>query len=316
MACLGAAGDEKRQCLVINDEETFAEIVTLEDGSLTPTGKKLRIVEPGETGEGIVGAQRIAGCGDKGKPAKGGKFSEADGEGIAVSQGYVYIAGSHSCSGGGKYKPSSYLLSRAKLVGPGEFPHGKSAVVERSWRGADMLFHSDAGTAFGEPKEVGTNIEGIAVIGEYLYAGLRTPVAGSSAFLIRAPVDALFAPGTASLSADLVKTRSLPLGERTGVRDLAALADGSLLILSGPSKSQDVDYKIWHLPNPVWDAQPTALLVVKTKAKARDEKGEDETPKAESLTVIEQSGKTVVVVVNYDNVDEGAPARHEFNIGP
>src|SRR5258708_7638552 len=57
MACLGAAGDEKRQCLVINDEETFAEIATLKDGSLTPTGKKLRIVEPGETGEGIVGAQ-------------------------------------------------------------------------------------------------------------------------------------------------------------------------------------------------------------------------------------------------------------------
>jgi hypothetical protein len=114
----------------------------------------------------------------------------------------------------------------------------------------------------------------------------------------------------------MVKTRSLALGEATGVRDLAALADGSLLILSGPSLNQDVDYKIWHLPNPVWNAQPTALLVVKTKAKAKDEKGEDETPKAESLTVIAQSERTVVVVVNYDNIDEGAPARHEFNIGP
>jgi hypothetical protein len=316
MACLGAAGDEKRQCLVINDEETSAEIATLKDESLKPTGKKLRIVETGESGDGIVGAQRIAGCGDKGRSSKGGKFSEVDGEGVAVSQGYVYIAGSHSCSGGGKYKPSSYLLSRARLAGPEAFPHGKSAVVERSWRGADMLFHSDAGSAFGEPKKVGTNIEGIAVIGEYLYAGLRTPVAGSSAFLIRAPVDALFAPGTAPLSADMVKTRSLALGEATGVRDLAALADGSLLILSGPSLNQDVDYKIWHLPNPVWNAQPTALLVVKTKAKAKDEKGEDKTPKAESLTVIAQSERTVVVVVNYDNIDEGAPARHEFNIGP
>jgi hypothetical protein len=316
MACLGAAGDKKRQCLVINDEETFAEIATLEDESLKPTGKKLRIVEPGESGDGILGAQRIAGCGGDGKPSKGGKFSEVDGEGIAVSQGYVYIAGSHSCSGGGKYKPSSYLLSRAKLVGPGEFPHGKSAVVERSWRGADMLFHSDAGAAFGEPKKVGTNIEGIAVVGEYLYAGLRTPVDGSSAFLIRAPVDALFAPGTEPLSGDLVKTRSLTLGEDTGVRDLAALADGSLLILSGPSKNQDIDYKIWHLPNPVWTSEPTALVVVKTKAKGRDEKGKEETPKAESLTIIEQRGKSAVVVVNYDNVDEGAPARHELNIGP
>lgn len=316
MACLGAPGAEKRQCLVINDEETFAEIATLEDESLKPTGKKLRIVEPGESGDGILGAQRIAGCGGDGKPSKGGKFSEVDGEGIAVSQGYVYIAGSHSCSGGGKYKPSSYLLSRARLVSPEAFPNGESAVVERSWRGADMLFHSDAGTAFGEPKEVGTNIEGIAVIGEYLYAGLRTPVDSSSAFLIRAPVDALFAPGTEPLSGDLVKTRSLTLGEDTGVRDLAALADGSLLILSGPSLNQDVDYKIWHLPNPVWTSEPTALVVVKTKAKGRDEKGKEETPKAESLTIIEQRGKSAVVVVNYDNVDEGAPARHELNIGP
>jgi Protein of unknown function (DUF3616) len=310
MACLGAAGDEKRQCLVINDEETFAEIAIFKDGSLTPTGKKLRIVESGEAGDSIVGAQRNPGCGNKGKPGKAGKFSEIDGEGVAVSQGYVYIASSHSCSGGGKYKPSSYLLSRARLAGPDAFPHGKSAVVERSWRGADMLFHSDAGGAFGEPKEVGTNIEGVAVIGEYLYAGLRTPVSGSSAFLIRAPVEALFAPGTAPLSGDLVKTRSLMLGADTGVRDLAALADGSLLILAGPSLSQDVDYKIWHLPNPVWTSQPTALVVVKTKAKA------EEKPKAESLTVIEQSGKSVVVVVNYDNINEGAPARHEFNIGP
>jgi hypothetical protein len=70
------------------------------------------------------------------------------------------------------------------------------------------------------------------------------------------------------------------------------------------------------LPNPVWTSEPTALVVVKTKAKGRDEKGKEETPKAESLTIIEQRGKSAVVVVNYDNVDEGAPARHELNIGP
>jgi hypothetical protein len=72
MACLGAAGDETHPCLVINDEETFAEIATLKDRSLKPTGKKLRIVEAGESGDGIVGAQRIAGCGDKGKTSHAG----------------------------------------------------------------------------------------------------------------------------------------------------------------------------------------------------------------------------------------------------
>src|SRR5262249_17125214 len=165
-------------------------------------------------------------------------------------EGYVYIASSHSCSGAGKYKPSSYLLARSRLSGPAAFPSGAAAEVERSWRGADMLIHSDAWKAFGRPAEKGTNIDGSPVGGKHPYAGLRTPISDSSAFLVRAPVDARFAPGTAPLGGDLVETRTLPLGEKTGVRDLAALADGSLLILSGPTKDQPkVDYAIWHLPN-------------------------------------------------------------------
>jgi len=306
MACLGGANDSMRECLVVNDEETFAEIAILKDRSLRPTGRRLSIVEPGESGKGIVGTQRIADCGDQ------GKFGDADGEGIAVSQGYVYIASSHSCSGAGKYKPSNYLLSRSRLAGPAAFPFGASAVVERSWRGADMLIALDAAKAFGKPKKSGTNIEGIAVVGEHLYAGLRTPLGDGSAFLIRAPIDALFAPGTAPLRKDLVETRSLSLGEKTGVRDLAALADGSLLILSDPSKDQPkVDYKIWHLPEPVWSADPIELVVVRTKAKPKDA---DEKAKAESLTVLEQNGSNVVVMVNYDNIDEGAPAKHELDV--
>src|SRR5262249_34063688 len=153
------------------------------------------------------------------------------------------------------------------------------------------------------------------VVGEHLYAGLRTPVASSSTFLVRARVDALFAPGVGPLTKDLVETRPLRLGENAGVRDLAALSDGGLLILSGPAVDQpDVDYKIWHLPTPIWDrnTNPTCLMVVKTKAKAKDK---NEIPKAESLTVIEQDDKSAVVVVNYDNVDEGAPTKHVLNLG-
>ena len=46
---------------------------------------------------------------------------------------------------------------------------------------------------------------------------------------------------------------------------------------------------------------------------AQDDKSE-EMPKAEASTIIEQTGDNVVLMVNHDNVDEGAPSRHEINL--
>jgi hypothetical protein len=40
----------------------------------------------------------------------------------------------------------------------------------------------------------------------------------------------------------------------------------------------------------------------------------EEIPKAEAIAIIEQAGDKVVLIVNYDNVDEGAPSRHEINL--
>jgi len=308
MACLGKMTDQTRECLVINDEETFAEIAVLKDRSQRPTGKVLSIVSRGETGKAIVGTARDGVCDGK------GKFGELDGEGIAVAQEYAYIISSHSCSGSGKYKPSSYLISRFRFAGSAGFLSGASVVVERSWRGADMLIHSSAGFAYGKPKGSGTNIEGVAVVGEHLYAGLRTPMVKTAAVLIRASVNALFELGKEQLSAEQVETRPLSLGENAGIRDLAALNDGSLLILSGPTLEQsEVDYQIWRLPAPIWSSAPLPLAIVKTNAKAKDS---GQVPKAEALTVIDQSDNRVVVLVSYDNIDEGAPTIHEVNLNP
>jgi hypothetical protein len=53
------------------------------------------------------------------------------------------------------------------------------------------------------------------------------------------------------------------------------------------------------------------LVTIETKVKAKDK---DEIPKAEAITIIEQAGDKVVFIVSYDNVDEGAPSRHEINL--
>jgi hypothetical protein len=51
-----------------------------------------------------------------------------------------------------------------------------------------VLLGSNFSDAYGKPKGAGTNIEGIAIIGDRLYAGLRTPTGSSEAFIVSAPV--------------------------------------------------------------------------------------------------------------------------------
>jgi hypothetical protein len=307
MTCLGKAGDAKRECFVINDEETFGEVAILTEEGLKPTEKVLHFTRKGESGEGVLGiARKPPKCRDE------GKFGELDGEGVGRAADYVYVVSSHSCSGGKKYKPSSYLLVRFKPASSNAFIGDTPPAVERSWRAADALLASDVRSAYGDKKGKGTNIEGIAIAGERVYFGLRTPVEAGTAYIVSAPANDLFAPGTQALKSGVVKTRSLSLGKKTGIRDLAALENGGLLILSGPSvDQQEVGYKIWHLAAPISTSEPVALVTIETKVKAKDRA---EIPKAEAITIIEQAGDKVILIVNYDNVDEGAPSRHEINL--
>jgi Protein of unknown function (DUF3616) len=313
MACLaekpaaGGGGDLVRECVAIIDEESFAEIAILSEKGLKPTGST---VELSEAKPDITGAQRVAPCKKADKD-----FGEFDGEGIAIADGYVYFTGSHSCSGKNKYKPSSYLLARFKHSSATSFLDGNPA-VERTWRGADMLLNSPVKDSYGAEKGKGTNIEGLAVTGGRLYVGLRTPVGGNEAYILSAPVAKLFASGQQPLDANSVKPISLKLGEGTGIRDLAALQSGGLLILSGPTiEQEEIPYRIWHLPPPLDPngAGLTELAIIKSKAVAK--KG---LPKAESITVLQESPATkkITVLVNYDNIDEGAPARHELTLKP
>jgi hypothetical protein len=312
MACLaekpaaGGGGDLVRECVAIIDEESFAEIVTLSQKGLKPTG---RTVELSEAEPAITGTQRVAPCKKADKD-----FGEFDGEGMAIADGYVYFTGSHSCSGKNKYKPSSYLLARFKHSSATSILDG-NPVLERTWRGADMLLNSPVKDSYGGEKGKGTNIEGLAVTGGRLYVGLRTPVGGNEAYILSAPVAKLFASGQQPLD-EKAGPIALKLGEGVGIRDLAALQSGGLLILSGPTiEQEEIPYRIWHLPPPLDPngAGLTELAIIKSKAVAK--KG---LPKAESITVLQESPATkkITVLVNYDNIDEGAPARHELTLKP
>ena len=72
-------------------------------------------------------------------------------------------------------------------------------------------------------------IEGIAVSGEDALFGLRSPCVGANAYVMRVPLAALFQDAV-----PVGSTSELALGDNVGVRDLAKV-EGGVLILSGRS---------------------------------------------------------------------------------
>jgi hypothetical protein len=83
------------------------------------------------------------------------------------------------------------------------------------------------------------------------------------------------------------------------------------LILSGPTGTDRGDYKIWYLPTPIASSQLAPLTSVTTTTKP---KNPTEQPKAESITVINQTADKITVVMSYDNIDEGAPTTYELQL--
>lgn len=314
MACLGPAADASRECFVINDEERFGEVATLtKDGfAINPNAPRtIEFVKKNEDGKNVLGKARVPKC-------EKDKFDELDGEGVAIAGDLVYVVSSHSCSGGGEYKPSSYLLVRFKANSASSFKGASQPAVERSWRLADALLGSNIGIVkdgYGGPKGEGTNIEGIAVIGNRLFAGLRTPLGPGSgeAFIVSALVENLFAGDGEPLKDGKVDTFSVKLGKNAGIRDLAALRSGGLLILSGPAGEEpDVPYQLWLLKEPKQDAELKPLAMVTTSTPGKDGK----LAKAETVTVEEETAAALKVLVLYDNIDEGEPTRYEIKLPP
>ncbi|MBB2961323.1 DUF3616 domain-containing protein [Methylobacterium sp. R2-1] len=247
IACILRASG-KRRCLVVNDEGRKAQFLTIDDRDIEPK-KTIDLIgkAPDAATRGTVFAGKQ--CPDK-SPAK---FKEFDGEGVAYAKPYFYVVGSHGC---GRKKDtlntSAMILARIRVDEEGkpdvEDDDKPEAAVETTYRLGEVLAGADrVGPSFLESltESNGLNIEGIAVVKDRLYAGLRAPSIEGEAFLVEADVDALFADGHGAYQG---KRRTIPikLGKDAGIRDLAALDDGRLLVLSGPAQEQPkVAYKLF-----------------------------------------------------------------------
>ena len=224
----------------------------------------------------------------------GGATDEMDIEGLAIDDGYLWIAGSHSLKRN-KPEPSGntttdaldeltdidrdpnrWFLGRLPLEvdGDGRYcvrPHASSSDGPR--RPAVLAMDDDGGNALSRAaaedvhlgpfvaipsKENGFDVEGLAVGGDRAYLGLRGPVLRGWAVILEVRLKV-------STSGRL-KLRKLGPGRRLrkhfvaldglGVRDL--LLDGdSMLILAGPTMDLDGPVRLYRWPLPSDRAEDT-----------------------------------------------------------
>lgn len=293
IAC--APGPLPRLCLAVDDESQGAQVVILQDGMLI-AGDFIQLIDD----------------------VYGKKPLQLDAEGVAFADGFFYVIGSHGrprhADDADKEAKNAARAAASRKVfrialGPAavDLTTGtlKSApVITPSAALASILGRDPViAPSFDRPLgKDGLTIEGVAVRGTYLYAGLRGPVLDDgSAVIARVPLAAVFdgAAGAATLfRLGLDKDTQM---EPRGIRDLTVFGDGLLLIAGpeqDPSKKHRIalgDYAIYswkegQAPVKRLDLQPTG-----------------KTDKPEALLVLDADAAKARVLLLYDGPKEGQP---------
>ena len=306
MACRPADADGSRLCVVVNDENRGAQFARLGGTTLTPGAVAYDLgTAPARDIRGMRPAQSQCSGGN-------GKFDQLDGEAVAYAAPYFYVTGSHGCTRGKrKYKLSSMILTRLRPNADGTaatetvstyrlFDALMAAAPVRDYVLRDLEFDWNAVPPEGTPQPNGLNVEGLAVVGDRLYAGLRAPSLDGKAFLVSVPVEALFADGNAALSAE-VTTIALEAGPDAGIRDLTILPDGRMLVLTGSSRNGlPVPSRLSLAALPSGTLTPVATLA---PVRGENEKGKVIDGKAEAVVPL---GPGQVLVL-FDSLRNGAP---------
>jgi hypothetical protein len=304
LACL-PADDSRSTCIVVDDEGRFAQIAIVGNGQIT-AGARLPLIGT-KLSRDTVGQPPVrVGC-------SGGnaKFKDMDGEAAAYSSSFFYVVGSHGCSRhGNKFRRSAFILARipkAQVVGAAS---GRNSVfdassVQTTYRLSEAMvavpqiqqyFTRDLTSANG------LNIEGLAVDGRKLYAGLRAPVLDGNSFIVEVDVEKLF-DETSSISKSDVRAILAPLGPNRGIRDLAWLKNGRLLILSGPAQDAKLPFDIQLL-----DIATGTITLMGTLPELTDAAG----AKAEAISVLSQDGNAIDVLVMFDGLENGGPREYRI----
>lgn len=299
-ACVPQTG----HCLAVNDETRFAQFFEISDQRITPTAV---IALLSESMDGVKMNELDAEAADYVPPATPG------------APGYYYVTGSHGASRKGELQPSRFFLVRF----PVDPATGAPTFSFDDKQAAPQIAHTSALRAalsslpglapFAERRldQDGLNVEGLAIMKDEALFGLRGPCISGKAFVVRVPVADLFANATLT-----PVVSELTLGENVGIRDLARVQDG-VLILSGRSNDEKASSS-YNCESPGPAPLPPAEVWFWKGGKAdvpRRLGALPEVPpdwKAEALLVLSEDASSYRVLVWFDGRPNGAPT--EFTI--
>jgi len=267
-----AAWDEKH-CLVCSDE--------------------LRVIQTGNMDRN--GGTIVAGAAIPLLPGQSGK-TEMDAEGVAVSRqdSCYYVTGSH---GVGK-KKGEFQQSRCHVARiPVDAATGEPKASEVRVMGLTPWLQTDPvlGKTVGQSLQAnGFNIEGLAWKDGKLWFGVRSPNENGDTFVLEADSKALFA------GPPQAKLHRLPVGPGLGIREIAALREG-FLIVAGEALSDVGKDDAFHLF--LWKPGSPPVLI-----------GELPSPsgKAEGLFLLEEAAGYVDVLVIFDGAAGGGPKAYRL----
>ncbi|TBD04808.1 DUF3616 domain-containing protein [Rhizobium leguminosarum] len=283
-ACAAASG-ASYSCLLIGDEVRFARFFSLSKDGL-------------KSGEQVFILPKEYKDGEQTK-----EYDETDAEGIAFADGAYYVIGSHGLNKSGEHQPSRYFLYRLTvdpvtgLTGDLGTKDIASAQVTKSGNLEKIIATTPELARYVNmiPDQQGINIEGIAIKGGQLYVSFRGPLIGGGATIgVIGLEDAFRSP-----SASLTLLPPIKLGDGQGVRDLAAV-EGGFLILTGPQRDQAGPAKVcfWKLGE--------------TSAKCHGViKAGPDSSKPEALTLLETTDAKFRVLIMSDGANGGSPAIYD-----
>ena len=287
IACTGSKFP--RACVVIDDNRQSAQFVVVDDGEL-------------KAGDPIPLIDNVF----KDKPL------ELDGEGVAYANGSFYVMGSHwhprdssrkldEVANADKIKArilASSQIVRIVLKPSSGVPLKPDDIqkTECSSKLRDVIAVDFTLNRFLDRRleNNGLTIEGVAVIGNRLFAGFRGPSLDvGKAPLLSVSLDFLFGTSPAQPKLSL-----LGLREGRGVRDLSPYRNG-LLVLAGPTGAEDGPYDIYW-----WDVSNERLQFladITNKTHAGPER------KPEAILPLDEGPSGLRALLLFDGSKEGGP---------
>ncbi len=234
----------KQTCVVVSDEQ-----------------KNGRYVRFASLGVKTIQAGRVL------KLFPPGLGKEADTEAAAYASGKFYVIGSHGVAKKDPiYQPERYMLFRFPVDATNINQIESTNALETILASLPELKAAACGRTSTVPcrslQDGGINIEGLAIHQEQAWIGLRAPVVAGQGLVIKMSTKHLFSGETGQVS-----LHKLALGEGRGIRDLARVNAG-FLVLTGKSTPEEENEAPWSATVMFWRGDQQATIPIATLTNA------------------------------------------------